>query len=488
MRTLEARLAISGNAGFLEPATSFVLSYLNHFGLNSENLYHFKTAFHSALSLILKSNVNEGLEIFCFEDQGKLAVEIFNHGTPFLVRVPDQSNVDSLSGFLGHSRNLDKVSVENLGRGGQKIVLETRLDRDALKKSSGIPCVPDKTAAIIDEEITIRGLQYGEEAALSRLFYKVYGYNYINEYVYFPEKIKRMIQEGRLISTVATLPDGRFVGHVGIVKWREAPPVYELALGVVDPEAKSKGLFERIFQKSMEKANETPMQFSFFDFVTNHIFSQRVIERFGTRDMAIFAGCQTKTTQASLEKLGVGQDPIDMDRYSILFSIIPGVKFPFGEEVSLPPNLGEDLGFLLKPLNVRWVPAPRFSALPPNGQYKTQFQPNQGSVIFDLFSPGRTAVESILKDWHDLLRNGYQYAAVEMPLDKPGIAGLYDLLGKNGFFISGFVPYNLSDKLGFRFQAVGPAKVAFDQIKVYSESGKRLLNLIKKDFERNFLI
>ncbi|MEP7168227.1 MAG: DEAD/DEAH box helicase family protein, partial [Bacteroidota bacterium] len=42
----------------------------------------------------------------------------------------------------------------------------------------------------LEGEVTIREILPGEEAALSQLFYFVYGYNYINESVYYPEKIK----------------------------------------------------------------------------------------------------------------------------------------------------------------------------------------------------------------------------------------------------------------------------------------------------------
>ncbi|MBI4668510.1 MAG: hypothetical protein HY747_04890 [Elusimicrobia bacterium] len=257
--------------------------------------------------------------------------------------------------------------------------------------------------------------------------------------------------------------------------------MYEAALGLVDPALKSRGLFAKIFKKTMSIAGETPMHYLYFDFVTNHILSQKLISRYGTCDMALFLGCQTKEHQASLEKIGLGPDPEDMDRYTILFSIIPRVKQPFGKKICLPESLGSRLGFLLKPLGLTWYPASRIDTLTPEGGYKTEVQTAQKAVIFDMYQPGRQAAEKILDEWREYLNDGYEYAAVDVPLGGPGIGALYDLLSRNGFFVSGFIPYRFTERLGFRFQSLGHTKVAFDKIQIATASGKRLLETIVQE-------
>ena len=238
----------------------------------------------------------------------------------------------------------------------------------------------------------------------------------------------------------------------------------------------------------MKTVQTLPVQYCFFDFVTNHDYTQRFVARYNPVDMALFIGCQSCETQAKLEKLGIGVDPKQTDRYSLLLSVIPQVKHPFGKSVALPINLGETLGFLLTPLNISWVPAPRFQMLPPDGECQTHLQPAQGAVIFDLIRPGRKALEKILQEWHQLLRNGYQYAAVDICLASPGIGQLYDVLAANGFFVAGFIPYHHSDKLGIRFQSIGPTKLDFNEVIVFSPTAKRLLEIIRNNYERNGLL
>ena len=275
------------------------------------------------------------------------------------------------------------------------------------------------------------------------------------------------------------------MGNVALRQWANTPPVYEPCLGVVDPACKGHGLFSRIFARAMERAREIPMQYLFFDFVTNHDISQKLVAKYGVIDMALFVGCQSAETQAKLERLGMGPDPKASDRYSLLVSIIPQVEHPFGEEIELPENLGEMLAFLLDGLRVRWIPASRFSQLPAEGSFETKLQPAQKAVIFDMAVPGRQAVARVLAAWRELMRGGYAYAAVEAPVGSAGMAMLYDLLAEAGFFVSGFVPYRFSDRLGLRLQSVGPTRLAFDEIRVFTPTARRLLDVVRESFERN---
>lgn len=183
--------------------------------------------------------------------------------------------------------------------------------------------------------------------------------------------------------------------------------------------------------------------------------------------------------------VGYGLGPKETDRYTLLVSVIPEVKHPFGKEIFLPNNLGEMFGFLLGPLNLLWNPAPRFEMLPLGGDYQTHLQPLQNAVQFDLFWPGRNAIENIIRDWRKLLKVGYQYAAIDVPIGVRGISNLYDILSDHGFFVAGFIPHHYSDKLGFRFQTVGHTKLDFNEIKVFGEGTKKLLEIVRENYERN---
>jgi hypothetical protein len=488
-----ARLEVPPQSVFLEPAVGFVLSLAQERGacLSPGERAGLKAAVTAVLEMVIANNARSGgqpVALEVGEAGGRLRVSVINRGAPILLKGGRQGiHADYYAKFQEASRHAESIAFENLGRQGQAVVLEVRLGAEAAAKAlkAEAPRAPSIPA---DEAITVRGLLPGEEDALSRLFYLVYGYDYINEAVYYPEKLRAMVEAGDLIPIVAARPNGRLVGHVGLVRRHREPAVYEAAMGAVDPMVKSRGLFGELFTKAIEVVRKTPMQYCLCDCVTNHSFSQRHVAKFGGTELALYAGCQSRETQARLERLGLGKDPEGMLRYSLLVSVIPRTEHPFGERIVLPENIGERFGFLLKPVGLSWCPAPRFQALPPKGAFSRSTSRAQSAALFTMHEPGLEAAEDIAAEWRELLRDGFEYAAVEVPLYVPGLGQLYDLLSSQGFFASGFAPYQCSAHLGFRFQALGPTKVAFDQIKVATENGKKLLAAVRRDYETNCLL
>jgi len=408
------------------------------------------------------------------EEEGVI-LEVINLGPPL---------------FMSESRTRELenkgVEFENLGRKGQRLVFRIG------KFNSQTKLVDAKGAPLSSAEdkdgIRIRELKPGEESQLSALFFEVYRYHYVNEYVYYPEKLRKMIQEERLIPIVAENAQKKIVGHIGLVRWNDNPPVYEAALGVVDPKLSSGGLFTKIFDRVVLRMEQTAMQYCVYDFVTNHDFSQRMVAKYGFSDLALLVGNQDSSLQAKLEELGIGKDPKEMDRYSLLVAVGPRVKHPFGTELILPTNIGESFGFLLKGLSLNWTPAPRFYPLAHGGDYSVKLQPEHQAAIFDLHQPGKQALTKLLEEWKGFLREGYIYGAIDVPIHHPGLGQVYDLVSKAGFFMAGFLPYQFSKQLCFRFQFLLPSKVNFAALKLHSETGKRLLAVVKENYERNQIL
>jgi len=475
-----SNLSIPATAALKNPTIAFFYSYAKRCGLSNEKNKILNKSLELLLNIIIGKNqaqvYEDSIDIDIYHSDEKVTVKLVNKGEPIFLEL-DSNKLSKIS------EGVDGFLYENNGRNGQSIFLEMNL----LKKKDFNKIEKPAGQILNGDEFEIRSLLPGEEGKLSRLFFQVYGYNYINDYVYYPNKLKEMIGEGDLIPTVAVLPDGQLIGHVALVKQNDTPMVYEAALGVVDPRVKSKGMFSKLFQRTMEIADKISMQYCLYDIVTNHEYSQKQVSKYDSCEMSIQIGSQLSETQAKLDKLGIGDDPEDMDRYSLLVSIKPQVEYPFGKTVTLPAHMGELADFILKPLGINWVPASRFYPLMSKGDYRVNLIQTQKAVFFDFVRPGERAIKEIISEWNYLLKIGYKYAAVDIPLDYPGIGQLYDLFARNNFFISGFIPYQMSDRLGMRLQSIGPTRVAFDQIKVYSPTAKKLLALIHLNYERNCL-
>jgi hypothetical protein len=405
-------------------------------------------------------------------DATTVFLTITNCGTPL-----------EISRFREHFKGYADIAISSNSddRSGQKIFAEFDIP-DGFIKNRSQEELPEL------DELHVRELHSGEEFLVSKLFYNVYRYRYINSKVYDPETIAHEISSGKLISYVGITSGGEIVSHVGLVLCNDNPKVYEAAWGVVDPLYANRGIFKRTFEAALDRMQKTPMSYSIYDFVTNHDFSQRLVAKYGYKDMAIFVGNQVSETQARMSEISNHHDLPGMERYSLLVGIDQRNSQPFGNRIKLPINIGETCDFLLSNLGMTWEPTNRFESLPVGGHYSVKIQHEQKSVIFDLYDVGRNAVERILIDLSHQLRTGLEYAAVEFPLNVPGVGYIHDALADAGFFMAGLIPYRFTNQLGFRMQFLTPTDLDFNAIKVHSPVGNKLLQIVRDEWERNHLI
>jgi hypothetical protein len=456
-------IKVPPNLTYLKPTKKFISSYAKSLLVPRVDykklLKQTDKAFKKIIENNIENNFQEDIQISLLENKDEIQVEILNKGLPLF---SDQD-------FL----------IQNQGRRGQKVILKA--SRKSILESE---VVEEKPAPItISETPEIRLLNLNESSLVTQLFCKVYGYDYVNEFIYYPEQIEEKYRKKELFS-LAAISQNKLLAHVGLMQLSDKPKVYEACLGAVDPEVKAKGLFTGVFNETMKLVNQIEMQYCVFDMVTNHDYSQKHVARFNAVDMAIFLGCQNKNLQAKLERLGMGKDPTEMDRYTLLLSVLPRVANPFGSEVTLPNNLGEQIGFLLKPFNLDWIPEARFLMPKDKGEYSIKVLEVNNAVYFDFIEPGYHGALEIIDHWERYLKNGYQYSAIDVPLGHEGLGVLQDIFLQSGFFVSGFIPYHYTDKLAVRYQSIGHTKVSFDEIKLFSSSAKKLLTTIRESYER----
>ncbi|KZE86644.1 GNAT family N-acetyltransferase [Chromobacterium subtsugae] len=86
-----------------------------------------------------------------------------------------------------------------------------------------------------------RDYQAGDAAAVSALFRAVYGDHYVYPDVYLPSQIEQRNASGQWHSAVALL-DGRLAGHATLWLDPARPGQAELALNVVHPDARGRGV------------------------------------------------------------------------------------------------------------------------------------------------------------------------------------------------------------------------------------------------------
>jgi len=155
---------------------------------------------------------------------GQLVVSVEDRGLPF-----DFTSLEAASGVAAPSLTAaaDAVRFLNLGSRGNRVEIVERLPYPDIEtyitagRAAGIASVsPDPSAA----PVTLRLMTPEDAIAVARCTYAVYGYTLPDEYLYFPDRLREMLDGGLLEVCVGTTPDGEVVSVLTCEVERPARP------------------------------------------------------------------------------------------------------------------------------------------------------------------------------------------------------------------------------------------------------------------------
>ncbi|MCG8295762.1 GNAT family N-acetyltransferase [Pseudomonas entomophila] len=121
----------------------------------------------------------------------------------------------------------------------------------------------------------VRGFEEHDAAQVSALFSRVYGEDYFYPEIYLPSVICHHNRTQRWQSVVALLGD-QIVGHALLWRSSEDERRAELAMIVVDPQARGQGVATRLGRHLCDKARRQHMAVLTIKMVASHVWTQRL--------------------------------------------------------------------------------------------------------------------------------------------------------------------------------------------------------------------
>lgn len=246
----------------------------------------------NVISHAYEGRSNETYKVILKKDGPKLILAIQDNGLPMDFEKIQRGKQEGI-GYKLIKAFADNVNFINLGKNGKRIEYVKDLSLAEIPNTLG-EVSPDETAsneeiAPMDTPVFFRLLNSQEGVALARCLYRVYGYTY-KDFIYYPEKIKIMIEDGRLVSMVALAPDGEIVAHQGLMKSHRDSKVAEITMGAVDPRYRGRKLFERIKAESFTHIKKQGVIGLFVEAVTLHAYSQKANIATGALETGVLLG------------------------------------------------------------------------------------------------------------------------------------------------------------------------------------------------------
>lgn len=305
-----SKIIIHNNIDNIEPVIEYVQSVANSLELNSKEKHRICYALEESLQNSILHDFQSGdieeIKIEINRIASGLEIVISDHGIPKnpFTKAPQNlddiasdvsfesianGNVDQMSAisdFVIH-KLLDRYTYTNKGKAGRSVEMVIYASHCRVNyEVSSTEDIPDQE----DTFSSIRTPLPEDLTGISRLFYKSYGYSYVNDVVYYPERVARSLENGELISALAISKNEKVIGHIALMQPYADAKITEWGMAISDPEFRGQGIMSRLIKTIMERAMASSYKGIFSHSVTNHEFTQKICKAHGFSDVALLVG------------------------------------------------------------------------------------------------------------------------------------------------------------------------------------------------------
>ncbi|MBI5589755.1 MAG: hypothetical protein HY881_04655 [Deltaproteobacteria bacterium] len=335
---------------------------------------------------------------------------------------------------------------------------------------------PNKTENQTEQEVTVGNFCPEDADGIVRLFRSVYGENYPIRLFYDPAAIIAANKDGRYYSIVARSPSGEVIGVTHLFPSAPNPSLYEAGVGLVLKEYRNLGVNGRVLRFLYEEfVPQNPhIEEVFGEAVCNHIFQQKVlpVHKFVTTALEV---ALMPAEAYSKEKSATGR-VATLDAFRSYHSRPHRIYLPAAYEGPL-----------------RWI----YAQLDDTRQIDLSSTdvPNTlnskgNPAVFEFAQVARMAVHEIGNDFNAFFsdfeaRSLAQNAVVLQAwvnLTTPWVGKAVDILRDRGYFFGGALPRWFGGD-GFLMQKL-LCPPDFDSIQLVSDFAKKLLSVVKEDWQR----
>lgn len=367
-------------------------------------------------------------------------------------------------------RFMDEVSFVNLGKDGK----ETRL----LKYLGRMPEALDASrpkAELLPEKIPsyqIRRMLPHEAVEVSKCAYMSYGYTYSNEHVYYPERLRQLNEEGKMVSLVAVSDSDEIIGHVALIFDDSDPLVPVSDDAFVKPQYRGSGCLNDLGRALISWAIDNGILGSYALAVTSHPYSQKVASKWGYNDTAVLI-----SVDLPFEFKAIKDECGQRESESLLFVYFRPLK---EIEIYAPLHHAKMIIQIYQHQGVQatLLPAPDLELPDQEPVIEVKYDPSIIAYI-KVKQYGRDVTGEISRILKGLCIQRTETIYLYLPLNSPYTCLLTHEFEALGFFFAGIIPGSEGRDL-LILQYLNNQVIDYSQICINSAIGQNILDYIKQ--------
>ncbi|BDZ67985.1 GNAT family N-acetyltransferase [Methanobacterium ferruginis] len=480
-----ASLKVKAELKLLPTVLRTVRDVASSYGLDESSVRDLELATEEACHNVIEHAYEPG-------EHGYYKVKIHREPTCFRITIRDQGmpfNLQRLNeektsdiGVKLMRACTDEIKSKYLGKKGKMVELIKNFPFESVNEFESPPVnsiSSKENLAPLSEKIDLRLMRPDETVSLAKLIYRVYGYTYPHEEIYYPEKFASLMKSGLVTSCVAVDEQDEIVGHLGVFLETPEDHVGESALAAVDPRYRGRGLFPKMKKMMMEEVAAKGILGLYSRAVTVHVASQKSNVKMGAKETGFVLAHSPPT--AIYKKMKTEEAKIR--RTVALFYVL--VAPDQEQTVFLPYKHQHMLRKIYKHTGLKRIlkiADPDKVNLAPHSDIYSHFLPEMASAFLRVNQYGTDFMDELKLQTKDLKEKKVELIVLDLPLKDPNTAILCPLIEKMGFFFCGLMPEYL-DGDALRLQYLN--NVAFDpeNVDVYSEFAKDIFNYIVQEWK-----
>ncbi len=488
------KITIPNDMVYLDIVENFAAETAKKFGFEKTQIGQIELAVEESVANVIKHAFEPGelntFDVICEQIPLGMKIIVKDKGLPFdpgqlaqydAEKIDGRENAPGLGLFLMKSA-MDQVSFVNLGMEGKETHLIKYLPKKNIEeyypgRKLDVEKAPP-AAKVITEKIPydVRRMQANEAIEVSKCAYKSHGYTFFDDVIYFPDRLVALNNSEELISLVAVTMDNIFMGHSALHYPYLGASIAELTYCFVNMEYRGQGCLTRLIEQLFRTEKKYPLTGIYVNSVTNHVFTQKVVVKYGVNDCGIYLAASPGTwvfkgiSGESKQRLSVVLGFKYLNPAPELTLYAPAAHREMIEKLYC--NIGGKPGFAV-PQEGQTRPRQEKSVITVN-VFESE---NCAEVWVDSF--GSDLVKQIKHTLFDLKSKQVGAIYIYLSLEKPEVYSAAPQLEELGFFFSGVLPQTqIGDTLILQY--LNNIALDYGQIQILTDMGKQLLCYIKE--------
>lgn len=379
-----------------------------------------------------------------------------------------EDDTTGLSPFLIH-RMVDRAVFSVLPGGECEITLLKTLPVQDLQTDStqgGALEAGDEGQACSHQ---IRLAVPDDAESIARLAFRAHGYVLFNEQIYYPARVREMLERREMVSVVAETAGGVLVAHSALEASEPGARAEELNYGFVDRRFQGCGIMGELTAALLENATERGVHFVTASAVTNHVKTQRIARAAGLKEAALLLALSSASQHWSKDGGAEPERITDIVFIKMLGEAVNAPLYVPEKHRAMVERIKDNIGYEGPNARAESQAIPqqhsRFCA-------KSNFK--EGWVSIRVLEYGRDICDQARSHLKLFCAQGIPAITIQLPLKSPLTYFIGDEIEKEGFFFAGIYP-GPDARWHLLLQYLNRSEPDYDAIQLYTPFARDLL-------------